>query len=308
MLFGYQTLAVRCLEALMDLGATVVAVVTHPDDPAEPRWFASLADAARAQGVAVLTPASPGAPGLAARLRELGPDLLVSVLYRRLLPPELLAVPRLAAVNLHPSLLPRYRGRAPVNWALLHGERRIGVSLHHMVEQADAGDIVARQVVEVEPEDTALAVVRRLEAAGVALLREAYPALAAGTAPRTPQDHGQATTFGRRRPEDGRVSWSWPAARIADAIRALTHPFPGAFVGDGPGRLHLWSGRAGAGPAGEAGPGTVVEVRAGEGITVATGAGALTLRVVQPAGGPAQRADRWAAGRGLGPGHVLGAA
>lgn len=303
-LFAYHTLGARCLEVLLELGAEVVLVVTHLDDPAEGRWFASVAEAARARGLPVTAPRSPNTPELAAHLRALAPDFFVSVMYRRLLAPELLAIPRRAAVNLHPSLLPRYRGRAPINWVLVHGERETGVTLHHMVAEADAGDIVGQAVIPIEPEDTALALYRKVETVGPALLARLWPALVAGRAPRRPQDHARATSFGRRRPEDGRVAWGWPASRIANMIRAVTHPFPGAFVGDGAGRLYLWGGRV-ASTAVCAQPGTLIEIRAGEGVVVGAGEGAVLLTQVQGPGGPEMRADSWAALLGLRPGQRL---
>jgi UDP-4-amino-4-deoxy-L-arabinose formyltransferase/UDP-glucuronic acid dehydrogenase (UDP-4-keto-hexauronic acid decarboxylating) len=302
--FAYHTLGARCLEALLARGERVAAVVTHEDAPDEARWFASVADLARGRGVPVFTPSSPNAPECVATLRALDADLFVSIMYRRLLGAELLRLPRIAAINLHPSLLPKYRGRAPVNWALVNGERRTGVTLHHMVEAADAGDVIAQEAVTIEPEDTAATLFRKIEAAGVALFARTYPAVAAGTAPRIPQDHAAATTFGRRRPEDGRVEWAWPARRIADMIRAVTHPFPGAFVGDGSARLWLWEGRAGAG-AGVAPPGTLLEVSPGRGVTVSTGDGTLVATRVQEAGGPEERADQWASRHGLAPGAAL---
>jgi methionyl-tRNA formyltransferase len=301
-LFAYHTLGVRCLEVLERAGCDVALVVTHADDPGETRWFESVADAARGRGLPVLTPASPSPPDLAARLRELAPALVVSAMYRRLLSASILAIPSVAAVNLHPSYLPRYRGRAPVNWVLVNGETETGVTLHDMTPAADAGDVIAQDRVPIAPDDTAASLFRRIDVAGAALFARALPAVLAGTAPRTPQDPAQATIYGRRRPEDGRVDWGWPAARIANMIRAVTHPFPGAFAGDGAARLHLWAGApaAGAGPA--AAPGTIVDVAPGRGVAVATGQGTLCLRRVQPAGGDEDDAWTWAARRGLRPG------
>jgi methionyl-tRNA formyltransferase len=300
--FAYHTLGARCLAHLVDRGAEVALVVSHADQPGEPRWFESVAETACARGLPLLTPPTPNAADVVARVRALGPDLVLSVMYRRLLGPELLALPPLGAVNLHPSLLPRYRGRAPVNWVLVNGETRTGVTLHHMVEAADAGDIVAQAAVDVAPRDTALTLFRKIDAAGLALLAATWPALAAGTAPRTPQDHARATVVGRRRPEDGRVAWSWPAVRIANMIRAVTHPFPGAFVGDGARRLTLWEGWPE--PAAGAPAGTVLDAGPG-GVVVATGAGAIRLHRVQPHGGAEQDALEWARTRGLGPGTSL---
>lgn len=303
--FAYHTFGARALAALLARAEPVAAVVSHVDDPAEGEWFESVAGVARAHGVKLLTPSTPNTPDVVAALAALEPDVLLSVWYRRLLGPELLALPRIAALNLHGSLLPAYRGRAPVNWVLVNGERRTGVTLHHMTSGADAGDIVAQAAIDIAPEDTAATLYGKIVTAGVDLLLEWYPAVVRGTAPRVAQDHARATVFGRRRPEDGRVSWEWPAARIADMIRAVTHPYPGAFVGDGDRRLFLWSGVAGSGEANGARPGTLLTVTVGEGIRVATGRGALFLTRVQAAHAGEEPADQWAARGGYRPGDLV---
>ena len=304
-LFAYHTFGARALEALLARDEQVVAVVTHADDPSEGDWFDSAADVARTHRLPLFTPASPNLPVIVETLRALEPDVILSVWYRRLLGADLLAVPRIAALNLHGSLLPAYRGRAPVNWVLVNGERRTGVTLHHMTAEADAGDIVAQQAIDIEPEDTALSLYTRMVKVGVDVLLESYPAVLAGTAPRTPQDHRRATVFPRRRPEDGRVEWSWPATRIANMIRAVTHPFPGAFVGDGEDRLFLWAASVLPGSAPRAAPGTLLEVRPAVGLAVATGDGALLLKRVQSAGIAEEPADIWALRRSLPPGAQL---
>ena len=303
--FGYHTFGARALAGLLGAGTHVVGVVTHPDDPGEGDWFESVADVARAHAVPVVTPASPNASDVGAWLASLEPDVFVSVWYRRLLGEALLGMPRVAAVNLHGSLLPAYRGRAPLNWVLVNGERVTGVTLHHMTPEADAGDIIAQAAIEIAPDDTALSLYERMVKAGVDLLLEWYPAVLAGTAPRTAQDHARATVVGRRRAEDGRVRWTWAAERIANMIRAVTHPYPGAFVGDGRARLLLWEGSAEPGMP-SARPGTVLAILDGAGIVVATGAGALRLIRVQAVGQPEMRADVWARTIGLAHGACIG--
>jgi len=299
--FAYHTFGARALAALLARGETVVAVVTHADEPAEGDWFESVAEIARAHGVPVLTPGSPNEADVIARLAALDADVILSVWYRRLLGDALLALPRVAALNLHGSLLPAYRGRAPLNWVLVNGEARTGVTLHHMTTEADAGDIVAQEPLDIHPDDTALTLYERMVKAGVDLLLQWYPAVLAGVAPRQPQDHARATVVGRRRPDDGRVAWTWPARRIANMIRAVTHPFPGAFVGDADRRLYLWEGAVDGGVA-SAVAGTVVEVGADRGITVATGDGNLRVTRMQAAGRSEETADAWARAHGVRPG------
>jgi len=281
--FGYHTIGARCLAALLTRGARVCAVITHPDSPQEPVWFESVAELARSHHLPVYAPASPDTLEMLRVLRSLEPDLFVSVYYRRLLAPEALALPALAAVNLHGSLLPKYRGRAPLNWAIIHGEPETGVTLHHMTPEPDAGDIVAQAIIPIGPDDTALIVYHRMIRAAEALLADTLPALVAGTAPRRPQDHRAATVFGRRRPEDGRIDWSWSASRIHDLVRAVTHPYPGAFTSWRGRRLHVWETRVVAVTGLDAPPGVILRA-CDDGFVVQAGAGRLLLRSVQGEG------------------------
>jgi methionyl-tRNA formyltransferase len=228
---GYSQLGYRAVKLLPELGLAVAAVVTHRDDPAENRWYRTPAEAAAELGLPLRyadeLAAAPG--GVGAFAEDLAPDLVLSVFYRDLLPAPALAAARRAALNLHPSLLPAYRGRAPINWVLVRGEERTGVTLHHMIERADAGDIVGQRAIDIAPRETALSLYRKVEEEGVRLLADLLPRVAAGTAPRMPQDESRASSFGRRRPEDGRIDWSWPAARIDCLVRAVAPPWPGAF-------------------------------------------------------------------------------
>jgi len=302
--FAYHTIGPRALGALLARGQMVAAVVTHDVEPTEGDWFESVAEVARAHGVPVLTPRSPNEPDILARLAALDVDVFLSVWYRRLLGEALLELPRIAALNLHGSLLPAYRGRAPLNWVLVNGEARTGVTLHHMTVEADAGDVIAQEPLDIHPDDTALTLYGRMVKVGVDLLQQWYPAVLAGTAPRHPQDHARATVVGRRRPEDGRVAWTWPARRIGNMIRAVTHPYPGAFVGDGERRLYLWEGAVEADDT-SAPAGTLVEVTGTGGIAVATGQGRLRLTRVQGSGRDEEAAERWARSLGLRPGDRL---
>jgi methionyl-tRNA formyltransferase len=297
--FAYHTIGARALEALVTRGEDVLVVMTHVHDAGEGEWFESVADIARVHGIPCLAPASPDVPEVVDTLRRFAPDLILSVWYRRLLGPELLAIPGIAALNLHGSLLPAYRGRAPLNWVLVNGEARTGVTVHHMTGDADAGDIVASRAIEIAPDDTAFTLYERMTKIGVDLLLETYPAVIDGRAPRIPQDHSKATTMPRRRPDDGRIDWSWPADRIFNMIRAVAYPYPGAFVGDGDARLSLWAASLQPYATTGAAPGTVVAVVPSQGVVVATGEGSLLLTRVQAAGEVAEPADRWAARRAV---------
>jgi methionyl-tRNA formyltransferase len=287
---AYQDIGWVCLDELLALGADVRLVVTHRDQPGETIWFRSVAERASRAGLPLLVPDAVNAAHVVEAVARAQPEVLFSFYVREILGAELLALPSRGALNLHGSLLPRYRGRCPVNWVLVHGERETGVTLHYMEAKPDRGDIVAQRAVPIADDDTALTLNRKLGDAARLLLRETYPLLVAGTAPRRPQDHAGASYFGGRRPEDGRIHWDQPARRIYDLVRAVTAPYPGAFTTWDGERLLVWSAHALAG-APEAAPGTVLDVRPGEGAVVATGTGALVLERVQLGRGPEQRAD-----------------
>ena len=237
--FAYHDVGVRCLEVLRAAGVDVRLVATHEDDPRETVWFESVAARARLYGIPVVTPADPNGRETVERVRAAAPDLLFSFYYRRMLGAELLALPRLGAYNLHGSLLPKYRGRAPVNWAVLHGEHETGATLHEMVAKPDAGRIVGRERVPILPNDTASEVLGKVALAGEIVLERSLPALAAGTATLVPQDLAAGSYFGGRRPEDGAIDPAWPAKRIHDLVRAVAPPYPGAFLEAGGRRLRL---------------------------------------------------------------------
>jgi methionyl-tRNA formyltransferase len=303
--FAYHSMGARVLKALLARKANIVAVVTHEDDPTEGDWFDSVEQIARTHSLPLFAPRTPNDPKFVEALRALAPDVILSLCYRRLLGPELLSIPPVAAVNLHGSLLPAYRGRAPINWALINGERHTGVTLHHMVAEPDAGDIVAQKAFDIHPEDTARTLYERVIQAGIGLVLEMFPLIITGRAPRNPQDHTRATVFPRRRPEDGKVEWTWPTNRIYNMIRALTHPYPGAFVGEGEKRLYLWAGSTLPQARSHLGPGILLEIRPLEGITVSTGDGAILISRVQQYKSVEEAADRWALRSGLHAGSLL---
>jgi methionyl-tRNA formyltransferase len=251
--FAYHDVGVRCLEALLSAGVKVPLVVTVADDPGETRWFASVAAAAADHALPLLAPADANTPELEAQVRALRPDFLFSFYYRSLLGPGLLQAARQGALNIHGSLLPKYRGRAPVNWAIVNGERETGATLHYMVAQADAGDIVDQMSVPILENDDARAVMAKVTLAAEIILVRSLPALIAGAAPRRPQRREPGQYFGRRRPEDGRIDWSWPARRIHDLVRAVAPPFPGAFAEVGGARWDIHRTRLSDRPAPQSG-------------------------------------------------------
>ncbi len=228
--FAYSDLGHACLKYLLDHGHNVVALYTHKDSPTEKIWFASSAKIAQENNVPVVLDADFKNPADVEKLKRFEPDLLLSFYYRNMIPVPVLKVPRLGAYNMHGSFLPKYRGRAPVNWAVLHGEKQTGATLHVMVEKPDAGDIVDQEAVLIGPDDTTAEVQSRVTKAAVQVLARQIKNLEAGTAPLKKQDASQATYFGRRTKEDGTFDWNWPAQKIHNLVRAVTHPYPGALT------------------------------------------------------------------------------
>jgi methionyl-tRNA formyltransferase len=227
--FGYSEVGVRCLRVLLRHGVQVDLVVTHQDDPAEHQWFSSVARLAAEHHIPATCPADPNTDAIVDRVVSLRPDFLFSFYYRHMLCERLLASATRGALNMHGSLLPKYRGRAPVNWAIVNGETETGASLHYMQVRPDAGPLVGQEAVPILIEDTALDVSMRVAAAAERLLDRCLPDLIAGRAPGVPLDLERGSYFGRRRPEDGRIQWHRPALAIHNLIRAVAPPFPGAF-------------------------------------------------------------------------------
>ncbi|HKB55987.1 MAG TPA: formyltransferase [Lacunisphaera sp.] len=283
--FGYSEVGHDCLDLLLTRGDHVIGLVTHEDNPHEKIWFKTPAAAAREKNIPVHTPASVNTPEWIERISSMTPDLILSVYYRNMISSTILALPRLGAWNMHGSLLPKYRGRAPVNWAVLHGEPRIGMTLHRMVKKADAGAVVDQEGVAIGPRDTAEQAFRKVLPCARAVLARQMDALLAGTARETPQDESQATYFGGRKPEDGRVVWTQTSRQIFNLIRAVTDPYPGAFTDVNGSRLMLWWAESDS-PAARGRTGRPGEVLSVAPLVIATGDGALEFTRTEWRGSP----------------------
>jgi len=227
--FAYHNVGVRCLSVLLAHDIEVALVLTHRDDPDENLWFDSVAELAALHAIPTITPPDPNDPEVVARIAALSPDFLFSFYYRQMIKRPLLELPRGGAYNMHGSLLPKYRGRAPVNWAVLNGERETGATLHRMLEKPDAGAILAQQAIPILPDDNAFEVFNKVTVAAEIALDRVLPQLVAGTAAETPQDLARGSYFGGRRPEDGRIDWHADARSIHNLVRAVAPPYPGAF-------------------------------------------------------------------------------
>jgi len=247
--FAYSEVGVRCLRELLDQDIEIPLLFTHADDPGETKWFGSVREVAQAHGVRVETPDDPNTIEWLAEGRRARPDFLLSFYYRHLLNAAWLAVPQRGALNMHGSLLPKYRGRAPVHWAIIHGETVTGASLHYMLEKPDAGALVDQQAVEILENDSALAVSMKVAEAAQQVLKRSLPKLIAGSAAARALDLKQGSYFGGRRPEDGRIDWRQGARAVHDLVRAVAPPFPGAFTEVNGCRLSILETRVDAEPA-----------------------------------------------------------
>ncbi len=229
-MFGYSNVGDRCLRVLHAGGVQVALVVTHRDHPGETLWFSRVADTAADLGLPVVYAEDLDPQALAAQVASAAPEVIFSFYFRSMLPSSILECARLGAFNMHGSLLPRFRGRAPTNWAVLKGATETGATLHRMVARPDAGTIVDQCAVPILPDDTARQVFDKVCVAAEVVLWRSLPAIAGGCAPEHANDLSQGSYFGGRKPEDGRIDWTRSAAEVYNLIRAVAPPYPGAFT------------------------------------------------------------------------------
>jgi methionyl-tRNA formyltransferase len=228
--FAYHDVGVNCLKALLNAGIQVDLVVTHQDDPHENVWFASVAKLCEEKNIAYITPSANELKDFIPKLEALSPDYIFSFYYRHMIPAQILACAKIAALNMHGSLLPKYRGRAPVNWAILHGESETGATLHIMEAKPDAGDIVGQVAVSIGADETATDVFTKVSQAAVEVLETVLPSLTAGQVPRKPNELQKGSYFGGRKPADGQIHWNQTAQQVHNLVRAVAPPYPGAFT------------------------------------------------------------------------------
>jgi UDP-4-amino-4-deoxy-L-arabinose formyltransferase/UDP-glucuronic acid dehydrogenase (UDP-4-keto-hexauronic acid decarboxylating) len=279
---GYHNIGCVGIEAMLRNGFEIAAVFTHQDDPGEAIWFASVAELAASRNIPVFAPANLNHPIWLRKIRELAPDIIFSFYYRNLVGSAILEIPPAGCLNLHGSLLPRYRGRCPINWVLVNGEKETGVTLHYMTPRPDDGDIVAQERIVISDDDTARSLHAKAAEAAARLLDHILPRLEEGTAPRQAQDHTKASYYGGRRPEDGEIDWSGSAAEVRNLVRAVTRPYPGAFSHLGDRKCLLWAVTEVAATSKGASPGTIIST---DPLVVACGGGAVMVDFGQPEGG-----------------------
>ncbi len=228
--FAYHDVGVNCLKALLAAGIQVDLVVTHQDDPNENVWFGSVANLCAEKNIPYIAPSANELVYLIPQLQSLAPDYIFSFYYRHMIAAELLACAKIAALNMHGSLLPKYRGRAPVNWAILHGETQTGATLHVMQAKPDAGDIVGQSSVQIGPDENATEVFAKVSEAAVQVIYQVLPELMLGKVPKKPNELEKGSYFGGRKPTDGKIHWNQTANQIHNLVRAVAPPYPGAFT------------------------------------------------------------------------------
>jgi len=302
--FAYNNIGRAALETLLASGVEIGAVFTHRDNPGENAWFASVAEYAAAHNLEVHAPEDVNHPLWVERIRALTPDALFSFYYRKIIREPLLSIAPLGAFNLHGSLLPKYRGRCPINWALIHGEKETGLTLHYMTAKPDAGDIVGQMPLPIDPQDTARSLNEKMTAAVLAFLPPLLKAIAQGHPPRITQDERQASYFGGRSAQDGLIDWTNPAEKLANLVRAVTRPYPGAFSYAGGRKILIWEAFARPAVPGEneEKPGTVLGISP---LEIAAGEGILRITLGQEENGVAVSGGQLAAGINLQPGMRL---
>jgi len=303
--FGTPAFAVPTLEALLASPHRVAAVVTQPDRPrgrGQKTTASPVKDAALRAGVQVLQPESAKAPEFGTALAALGADIAVVAAYGQILTQQILDTPRLGMINVHASILPRYRGAAPIHRAVINGDTETGVTIMRMVRALDAGPMIATTRLPIGPEQTSDEIERALAISGAALLTRTLADIAGGQSRETAQDDAGSSYAPRLTKDDGRIDWSWPAVRIHNLIRGL-HPWPHAATYAGGRRLILHRSRLSASLSSSA-PGTVLDASA-EHVRVATGTGTLDLLELQAEGKRPMPAREFLAGHPLTPGTVL---
>lgn len=301
--FAYHDIGCTGIKALLNAGYDIQAVFTHVDDQQENTFFGSVAQVCAEHDLPVFAPEDANHPLWIERIQRLAPDIIFSFYYRNLLSQAILDIVPQGAFNLHGSLLPRYRGRAPANWVLVNGETETGVTLHQMTAKPDAGAIVAQQVIAITNSDTALTLHGKLRSAAENLLADTLPAMKTGNINLQPQDESKASYFGRRTPADGEIQWFKPAQEIYNLVRAVTQPYPGAFTFAGDRKLLVWKASVVPARGGNHAPGTIISI---DPLQVACGKDVLEITSGQSEQGLFVRGSQLARELGLTEGSALG--
>ncbi len=298
--FAYHNIGCVGIKSLLKNGFEIEAVFTHQDNPNENVWFESVAELASQHGIPVYAPEEVNHPLWVGKLQKMNPDFIFSFYYRNMLKKDVLDTASKGAFNLHGSLLPKYRGRCPINWAIINGEKETGVTLHKMTVHPDDGDIVAQEKIAINDDDTAKTLFAKAEAAAASMLEKSLPALKNGTAKLTPQDSSKATYYGGRKAEDGEIDWTKPASQVRNLVRAVTRPYPGAYSFIGERKFLFWdvSLAEGSGK-----PGMILSKNP---LIIACGEGAVKVNFAQTSNGIYSSGEQFTADAHLEPNMTFG--
>ncbi|GHC32964.1 bifunctional polymyxin resistance protein ArnA [Kushneria pakistanensis] len=301
-IFAYHNFGCVGLQSVLDSGIEIAAIFTHVDDASENVFFGSVAKLAAQHGIPVHAPENVNHPIWIDKIRMMQPDIIFSFYYRHLICQEILDIAEQGGFNLHGSLLPAYRGRAPINWALVNGEKETGLTLHRMTRQADAGDIFYQKRLAISDADDAATLHQRMVVLAREMLNEALPELINHRLVPVAQDETKASTFPRRTPEDGELDWSRDARSLFNLVRAVTEPYPGAFTFMGERRITIWKARADQ-QQHDVKPGTIVSLSP---LTIACGQGSLIVDAAQSEQGLYLSGERLVSELHLAPGMQFG--
>jgi UDP-4-amino-4-deoxy-L-arabinose formyltransferase / UDP-glucuronic acid dehydrogenase (UDP-4-keto-hexauronic acid decarboxylating) len=301
--FAYHNMGCAGINALLRNGFEIQAAFTHKDDPVENRWFDSVSELAANRNIPVFAPDNVNHPLWVQKIKELAPDIIFSFYYRNMLSRSILEIPTSGCLNLHGSLLPKYRGRCPINWVLVNGEKETGVTLHYMTPRPDDGDIVCQERLTIHDDDTAKSLNEKMSLVASEMLDRILPQIKQGNAPRTAQDHEQASYFGGRKPKDGEIDWHRTAREIRNLVRAVTLPYPGAFSFVADGKCLFWKVSEVPLISPYSLPGMVIST---DPFMIATGNGALRVDFGQPEDGVYMNGPQLARELGLSPNMKFG--
>lgn len=242
---GFSDVGFQSLKFLIEYGCNIVAVFTHDTDPHEEKWFETPESLAIKNNIPVYKPLSLKDEKWATLVSTLNPDLILSLYYRNFIPPQIFNQAKLGAYNMHGSYLPKYRGRAPLNWSIINGENYCGASLHVLEKDFDTGDIVCQEKVSIDNNEYVETVIPRITDAVIKILKNSIDSLLSGRPNLTKQNHNESTYFGKRSPKDGQIDFSKTATEVFNLIRAISHPFPGAFFFRNDNKIIIWKARIG---------------------------------------------------------------
>ncbi len=243
--FGFSDVGYKCLKYMVDSGYNVIGVFTHDTDPHESKWFESPESLARENLIPVFKPDTLKTEKWFRKVRYMKPDLILSLYYRNMIPEEIFSQAKYGAYNMHGSYLPYYRGRAPLNWAIINGEKFGGVSLHVMEKKFDTGAVVDQEKVEFADDEYVGQIQPRIAEAALNVFKRSLDSLLDGNPKTVPQDATKASYFGKRTPEDGKIDFSKTAREVFNLIRGVSKPFPGAFADIGGTETIIWRAKIG---------------------------------------------------------------